>query len=91
MYSTLGGAGGGEVEGERSAARRRCLARRCGVDTPVGFRSGSTRSWSEDGVASRLRLGGAGEDVDSGSYGLYLRSLSHGRVRGGMALLASFE
>jgi hypothetical protein len=55
------------VEGERSVLRRRCFARRCGVETPVGFRSGSTRSWSEDGVASRLLLGGAGEDVDNGS------------------------
>lgn len=71
--------------GERSALRRRCLARRCGVDTPVGLRSGSTRLCSGDGVASRLRLDGAGDDVDSGLEGLSLASTSHGRVRGGMA------
>jgi hypothetical protein len=46
------------------------------------LRSESTRSWSEDGVASRLRLGGTGEDVDSGSTGLALGAVSHGRVRG---------
>jgi hypothetical protein len=82
MYSAAGGAGGGEVEGDRSGLRRRCLARRCGVETPVGLRSESTRSWSEDGVASRLRLGCAGEDVESGSVGLVFGAVSHGSVRG---------
>ena len=84
MYSTAGGAGGGEVEGERSGLRRRCLARLAGVDTPVGLRSGSTRSWSDVGVAARLRLGGAGEDVNSGSRALVFGAASHGSVRGGI-------
>lgn len=87
MYSAAGGAGGGEVEGERSGLRSRCLARRWGVDTPVGLRSGSTRSWSDGGVAARLRLGGAGEDVDNGSRGLDFGAVSHGRVRGGIAIV----
>lgn len=87
MYSTAGGAGGGEVDGERSGLRRRCLARLAGVDTPVGLRSGSTRSWSDVGVAARLRLGGVGEDVDSRSRGLVFGAASHGRVRGGIVVV----
>lgn len=70
------------MDGERSRWRRRCLARRAGVDTPVVLRSGSTRSWSEGGVASRLRLGAPDEDVERGSLVLALGSVSHGRVRG---------
>jgi hypothetical protein len=70
------------VEGDRSGSTRRFLVRRWGVDTPVGFKSESTRSWSEVGVASRLRLGGAGEHVDSGSRDLVLGAVSHGSLRG---------
>ena len=53
----------------------------------MGLRSGSTRSWSDGGVAARLRLGGAGEDVDSGSRGLDFGAESHGRVRGGIVVV----
>lgn len=88
MYSTLGGWGGGEVEGERVWLDRRGLERRGGVDGLRGLRSESNRfcfSSGEEGrvgVMERLRLGGRGEEV-----GLVVGSESHGIVLGGILVL----
>lgn len=69
------------MEGER--AGRRDLARRAGVETPTGLRSESSRSWSVDGVASRLRRpGGAGDEDEAVRLSCFLACMSHGSVRG---------
>jgi len=69
------------VEGER--AGRRDLARRAGVETPTGLRSESTRSWSVEGVASRLRRAdGAGEEDEVVRLSCFFACTSHGSVRG---------
>lgn len=85
MYSTLGGAGGGEVDGERAWEERRGLDRRGGAVAPIGFKSESRRSWSEGGVLSRFRLEREGEEVEGELMALCLGSVSHGIVRGGIS------
>ncbi len=65
------------MDGERALAFR---ARRCGVDTPVVFRSESTRSPS--GVAARLRFDAGGADDAFFGSGFLAVCASHGRVRG---------
>lgn len=77
MGSALGGAGGGDVDGERSASRG--LVRRGGVGVFFGLKSASTRSSSEGGV--RLRFaGGAGDDAEV--LVVAFAPVSQGSVRG---------
>lgn len=83
MYSTLGGAGGGEEEGEREGLG---LVRGGGVSR--GLRSASTRlsSLAEvgGGVLVRFWRLGAGEEEDAGGLE---GAVSQGIVRGGILVV----
>lgn len=80
MYPTSGGAGAGDVEGDRASC---CRARLAGVET--GLRSESTRSSLGEGARFRFARG-AGEEDDGCLKADNLSCASQGSVRGILAL-----